>query len=458
VTTATAPSLERLSALAFQAVERARAAGADEAEGYIETSRSFRVVIQNGKVETLSQSATNGLGIRVLVGGALGFVSTTDLRFDTVSDLTRRAVALARHSTQDEANAFAEPDDDPVELDALGLYDPAVPDWPPEQRIARARAIERAVLAADARITRTDGATVHVQDGATALANSRGVARAWRETAVSAWAVALADDRDGKQQTGVYGAAHRRLEELPDPETLAREAARRAIARIGARSVASARVPVVLDPDVAGSWIAEMHDAFSGESVIQRSSWLTDRLHQTIGSPLVTLIDDGRRPGGIATAPFDGEGVPTRRNVLVDAGRCAMFEYDVYHARRAGTRSTGSAVRGYSSTPRTGPHNLYLAPGGDTPEAILARVDRGFYMDDQGSYGFNPVTGDYSYQAQGFWIEHGTKTFPVEGVTVAGNSLDMLRQVVAVGNDLEWRTSVSAPTVLIAEMTVSGGG
>ena len=160
----------------------------------------------------------------------------------------------------------------------------------------------------------------------------------------------------------------------------------------------------------------------------------------------------------MGTSPHDGEGVATRRNVLIDRGVCAMFLYDTYHARRAGTRSTGSAVRGYSSVPGIGSHNLYLEPGSESPEAILRRVDRGFYMDDQGSFGFNPVTGDYSFQAQGFWIEGGAKRFPVDGATVASNSLDMLRNVVAVGNDLRWEGSVASPTLLISEMTVSGGG
>jgi PmbA protein len=241
-------------------------------------------------------------------------------------------------------------------------------------------------------------------------------------------------------------------------ETIAREAARRAVARIGARPVPTARVPVVMHPDVAEAWISEMLDAFSAESVIKKSSWLTEKLGETIGSPLVTLTDDGRLRHGVGSTPYDGEGVATRRNVLIDRGVCAMFLYDTYHARRAGTRSTGSAVRGYSSVPGVGSHNLSLAPGEDTPEAILRKADRGFFLTDTGSFGFNSVTGDYSYQAQGFWIEGGEPTFPVEGVTVASNSLDMLKHVAAVGNDLRWEGSVASPTLLISEMTVSGSG
>jgi PmbA protein len=229
------------------------------------------------------------------------------------------------------------------------------------------------------------------------------------------------------------------------------------VARIGARPVPAARVPVVLHPEIGAAWLADMHDAFGGDAVLKKSSWLSERLGQRIASPLVTLVDDGRRRHGLGSEPYDGEGVPTRRNVLIDHGVCAMFVYDTYHARRAGVRPTGSAVRSYASLPGIGPHDLHLEPGTESPESILARVDRGFYMDDQGSFGFNPVTGDYSYQAQGFWIERGEKTTPVEGVTVAGNSLDMLRGIEAVGNDLMFDHGIACPTLLIAEMTVSGG-
>jgi len=221
--------------------------------------------------------------------------------------------------------------------------------------------------------------------------------------------------------------------------------------------VPTARVPVIFSPDVAAAWIDEMFEAFSGEAHLKQTSWLTGRLGETLATELVTLVDDGRRPRGVGSELFDGEGMPTRRNVLIERGRFATLLYDHYHARRAGTRSTGSAVRDYASTPGIGAHNLYVEAGAESPEAVLAKVDHGFYMDDQGSYGFNPTTGDYSFQAQGFWVERGVRTFPVEGVTAASNSLDMLRNVAAVGSDLKFLGSTASPTLLISEMTVSGG-
>jgi len=447
-----------LEAIAIEAVERARHLGADHAEACVESSRSFSVEVNGGKIETLKQSATRGLGLRVIVGGAVGFVSSNDLSGERVQDLARRAVALARLSTPDPANALPTPAEAGTDGGDLGLLDPAVVALPAETKIEMALELERVALAYDPRIRRTDGAHVSSGSGGSTGGNSNGLIRTSSGASVSAYVVPLADDRDGKQQNGAYGMSKRRLAELPKMEAIAREAASRAVARIGARPVATARVPVVMHPDVAGNWIAEMLDAFSAESVIKKSSWLTEKLGQKIASPLVTLVDDGTLAGHVGSSPHDGEGVATRRNVLIERGVCAMFLYDTYHARRAGTRSTGSAIRGYSTVPGIGYHNLYLEPGADAPEAILAKADRGFYMTDQGSFGFNPVTGDYSFQAQGFWIERGAKSFPVEGVTVASNSLDMLGKVAAVGNDLSWEGSVASPTILIAEMTVSGGG
>jgi PmbA protein len=454
---ATSPA--ELLDLAARALASARAAGAHAADACLERSRAFTVSVLGGHIETLKQSGALGLGLRVFVNDATGFCSGTDLTPAGIDALARHAVALARFSTPDPANGMptpAEAGDAPRE--DLDLFDPAALELAVERKIAMALELERAALGADPRIRRTDGASVSSSAGAFAIANTHGVARAWEGTSVSAWVVALADDRDGRQQTGVYGMTKRHLAGLDGMESIGREAARRAVARLGARPVPSARVPVIMSPEIAAAWIGDLYEAFTGEAVIKKSSWLTGRLGEAIASPLLTLVDDGARPGGLGSSPYDAEGVRTRRNVLIDAGRCASFAYDHYHARRAGVATTGNGIRGFSSTPGIGYHNLFVEPGAPSPEAILASVDRGFYFDDQGSYGYNPVTGDYSYQAQGHWIEKGEKVHPVDGVTVAGRSLDMLKAVAAVGSDLEFRTSTACPTLLIAEMTLSGGG
>jgi len=446
--------LERLCAAAL---DRARAHGAAVADACAESSSAFTVRAHGGSVESLKQSGTCGLGLRAVVGGAVGFASGTDLSPAGLDDLARRAVSLARFATPDEANGAPDTAEAGAPVHpALQLFDPAAIEWAPERKIEMALALERITLAADPRVSRTDGASVSSSAGAFAIANTHGVARSWEGTSVSAWVVALADDRDGRQQTGAEGMSVRHLADLPAAETLARAAAKRAVDRIGARTVPTARVPVVMHPDIAGAWLSEMADAWSGESLIKQSSWLTGKLGEVVASPLVTMVDDGTLVRRLGSSPYDGEGLATRRNVLLDRGRLAMFVYDHYHARRAGQAPTANALRGWSSTPGIGFHNLYVEPGDTSPEAILKGVDRGFYYDDQGSFGFNGVTGDYSFQAQGYWIEKGEKAYPVDGVTVAGNSLEMLRAIAAVGNDLEWRSSIACPTLLIGEMTVSG--
>jgi PmbA protein len=446
--------LERLCAAAL---DRARAHGAGVADACAESSSAFTVRAHGGSVESLKQSGTCGLGLRAVVVGAVGFASGTDLSPAGLDDLARRAVSLARFATPDEANGAPDSAEAGAPVHpALQLFDPAAIEWAPERKIEMALALERITLAADPRVSRTDGASVSSSAGAFAIANTHGVARSWEGTSVSAWVVALADDRDGRQQTGAEGMSVRHLADLPAAEALARAAAKRAVDRIGARTVPTARVPVVMHPDIAGAWLSEMADAWSGESLIKQSSWLTGKLGEVVASPLVTMVDDGTLARRLGSSPYDGEGLATRRNVLLDRGRLAMFVYDHYHARRAGQAPTASALRGWSSTPGIGFHNLYVEPGDASPEAILKGVDRGFYYDDQGSFGFNGVTGDYSFQAQGYWIEKGEKAYPVDGVTVAGNSLEMLRAIAAVGNDLEWRSSIACPTLLIGEMTVSG--
>jgi len=446
-----------LEEIAADVVVRAKKAGADQAEAVTGASRAFSVGVNDRKIETLKQSASRSLGLRVIVNGAVGFVSSSDLRPEALDDLARRAVALARFSTPDEANQL--PLDEEIAGEAggdLALFDPEVLELPAEKKIEMCLELERIALDTDPRIRRTDGASLSTRDGASALANSRGMVRSSYGTSISTWVVALADDRDGKQQTGVYGNSKRWVRELETMEAIGREAVSRATARIGASPVPTAKVPVVMHPDIAASWIGEMYDAFTGESVLKKASWLTEKLGEMIASPIVTLVDDGRLRSGLGSSAWDGEGVPTRRNVLIERGVCRMFEYDVYHARRAGVRSTGNGVRGTGSVPGIGYHNLYVEPGKESPEEVLKKVDRGFYFDDQGSYGFNSVTGDYSFQAQGFWIENGKKMQPVDGVTVASTSLEMLKRVVAIGNDLKWNASIACPTLLIEEMTLSG--
>jgi PmbA protein len=267
---------------------------------------------------------------------------------------------------------------------------------------------------------------------------------------------ALAEDAGGKQQGWGEGGTWRHLGDVPDPAAIGSKAGKEALRRLGPRKVETQKVPVVLHPDIVEGWLGRLAGAFAGDEVLKKSSYLHDKLGATIAAPQVTIVNDGRRKRGPGSEVFDGEGVPTRRTVLVEAGVCQNFLYDSYSARKAEREPTGSAQRGYASVPNIGPHNLYLEPGDSSLEAMIQGVQRGFYYVDSGSFGYNPTTGDYSFQASGFWIENGAIAYPVDEITVASTTLDMLRQIDAIGSEIDWRGAVSCPPVRIAEMTVGG--
>jgi PmbA protein len=445
-----------LGRAAEAAVGFALKAGAQQADALVESGSSYRVDVLEGRIENLKQAQSRGLGLRVFVDRKSALVYTSDLRESALQDLARRALALAGKSTADESAGL--PDAPPAAAGteaSLRLFDPAVAELSSAQKIELARALEKATLGYDKRILRTDGCTLRSNVGATFLASSLGQTVSYRGTAIGMFVNPLADD-GLKQQSGSYGEFQRRLADLGTPDAIGTEAARRAVERIGARTVPTQRVPVVLHPDVAANWMQGLSGAFSGEQAFKKVSYLTDRQGQAIASNLVTLVDDGVMPGGVATTPFDGEGMPTRKNVLIEAGTMKMFTYDSYWARKAGAKSTGNANRGYQGAPGIGSRNLYLAAGRSTPEEILQAVERGLFVVDTGAFGYNPTTGAYSYAASGFWIERGAKAFPVTDATIASTTLDMLKNVAMVGNDLRFNGQVNAPTILISEMTVSG--
>lgn len=449
--------MQKLTAVAERAVGLAVKAGAKQADALLEAGTEFRSDVLGGKVENLKQAQRRGLGLRVIVDGRVAIVYTSDFREEALRDLAARGTVLARQSGADEFAGL--PDGalvmrhDPA---ALGLWDEAVATMPAERKIDMAIEMERIVLGADPRIKRTDGCAVNTQAGSAHLASSRGGSLAYRGTGIGMFVNPLAEDEGGRQQSGGYGTNGRSLGVLETPEQVAREAARRAVARLGARPVSTQTVPVIMHPEVGGNWLGSFFSAFEGAAVFRKTSYLTEKLGESIASSLITVVDDGVMPGGVATAPFDGEGQPTRRNVLIEKGVCRMFVYDSYWARKAGAAGTGSAGRSYQGSPGISNRNLYIENGTSTPEAIMQAVDRGFLLMDTGAFGYNGTTGAYSYAASGFWIEKGAIAHPVQDVTVASTTLDMLKNVTMVGDDLRFRGSVNAPTLLISEMTVSG--
>jgi PmbA protein len=304
-------------------------------------------------------------------------------------------------------------------------------------------------------VTNSDGGSCSRNYGWAAMATSQGFAATYRSTYCSLSANAIAEEGGGKKQMGWWSSSKRALAELDTPETTGRLAAERCVRQLGARPVPTCEVPVVWEHTLAPHFISLVAGAADGYRVYRRDSWLLDREGQTIGSPLVTIVDDPTMPGLLASRPFDGEGLPSRRNVLFDAGRFQSFLFDSYSARKAGRRSTHSAGRG-GVRPGVATHNLHLQPGTASREEIIAGVERGLFLTQTLGGTANITTGDFSYGSAGVWIEKGQLTFPVSEINVSGRFPDMLASIDAVGDDLEWRGSTAAPTFRMARLTVSG--
>jgi PmbA protein len=291
--------------------------------------------------------------------------------------------------------------------------------------------------------------------GRVAYASSLGFVGAYEGSHASLAVVPVAT-RDGLMQRDSWYTAHRRLERLDPPADVGREAARRALRRLGARRPPTCECPVVFDPETAASLLRHLAGAISGSALYRRMSFLLDRLGEPVASPVVNVVDDPLRRSGPASRPFDGEGVRQARRVVVDRGVLKTYLLDSYSARRLGLRTTGHAARAVGDAPGTGPTNFVLEPGPHAPEAVIASVRSGLYVTELIGFGVNPVTGDYSRGAAGLWIENGALAYPVEELTIAGNLRDMLRDIDMVGNDLVLRSSIAAPTVKLARMTVAG--
>lgn len=459
-----------LESLAAEVVARALKAGASDAEAVVREGDEFSVNVRMGEVETLKESGSRALGLRVFLGKRSASTSTSDLTPDGIRQLVEGAMALAQVTEEDPFTGLPDPEEFSLagsgaaqtqSAGALHLYYDDVYSLSGPERIEWARRCEAAALAADPRITNSDGGSFDAATGRKVLANSRGFLSSYRTSYAGVSAAPLAMDADGKMQRDGWWSSARSFALLESPEAVGAEAARRTLRRLGARRVPTQRVPIVFSPEVARSLIGSLFEAASGDAVWRGASFLAGKLGQQIAAPALTLIDDHTLllpsgAGGFGTSPFDGEGLPSRRNVVVENGVLRTYLLNTYAARKLGLKSTHNASRGLAGTPGIGCGNLYVVPGSPSPEQILGEVQAGLYVTGLMGFGVNVVTGDYSRGATGLWIENGRLTHAVEEVTIAGNLAEMLRHVTAIGNDLVFRGSVASPTLRIDGMTVAG--
>jgi PmbA protein len=453
-------TVTNLKELAAEVVERAVKAGASDAEVTVREGDEFSTTVRMGEVETLKESGSRGIGLRVLVAGENGYrvasSSSSDFTAEGMEHLIRGALALAAVTSEDpfaglpEAGSFGQIAGD------LGLYYEDVYSLPTEERIAYARRAEAAALAGDVRLINSDGASFDAATGRMAFANSRGFAGESRSSYCSLVASPIAQGANGEMQRDYWYSNARTLAKLESPESVGAEAARRTLRMLDARRVPTQQVPLVFAPEVARGLIGSLFDAASGDAVYRGASFLTGKLGEAVAAEAITLIDDGTIAGGFGTSSFDGEGLPTRRTVLVEKGILNSYVLHTYTARKLKLASTGNAGRGLAGNPYTTSHNLFIEPGTETPEEILRGVGTGLYVTRLMGQGVNLVTGDYSRGAAGLWIENGELAYPVQEVTVAGNLKEMLRKITAIGNDLVFRGATSAPTLRVDGMTVAG--
>ncbi len=452
-----APRLEaNLASLATDVVRRAMQSGASAAECVVREGDEFSTTVRLGQVETLKESGSKSIGVRVFYGQRAASTYSSDFSAAGIDRMLKSALELAKVTSEDPFAGIPEASKLGSLSGSLDLYHEDVYSLPGPERIDYARRAEKAALDFDARLKNSDGASFDAATGRRILANSHGFLGEYRRSYCSVSAVPIAQDDHGNMQRDYWYSVARTLAKLESAEDVGKEAARRTIRRLGARKVKTAHVPVVLDPMVATSMLEHIFEGVNGDSVYRGASFLAGKLGDQVAGPNVTVIDDGTMPGGFGTTPFDGEGIPTRRTVVIENGVLKSYLLNTYTARKLKLETTANASRGLAGTPGIAPGNYFLQAGKKTPQQVIGEIKDGLYVTEFLGHGANLVTGDYSRGASGLWIVNGELAYPVEEITVAGNLKDMFKNFSDIASDLEFRGSVASPTIRIDGLTVGG--
>ena len=445
-----------LKQLAADVVRRATAAGATAAECVVREGDEFSTVVRLGQVETLKEAGSRAIGVRVFFGQRAASTYSSDFSQEGIERMLTSALTLAKITSEDPYAGIPNAAQLGQLTGNLDLYHEDVYSLPGPDRIDYARRAEKAALDTDPRLKNSDGGSFDAATGRKVLANSHGFVGEYRRSYCSVAAVPIAQDDAGNMQRDYWYSVSRSLAKLDPAEEVGKEAARRTLRRLGARKVKTTKVPVVLDPMVATSMLEHIFEGVNGDSVYRGASFLAGKLGQKIASENVTVIDDGTMPGGFGTSPFDGEGIPTRRTVVIENGVLNSYLLNTYTAKKLGLQTTANASRGLAGTPGIGPGNYFLQPGMRTPELLIGDIKEGLYVTEFLGMGVNLVTGDYSRGASGLWIVNGELAYPVEEITVAGNLKDVFLNISEVASNLEFRGSVASPTIRIDGLTVGG--
>lgn len=435
---------QELTALVENILGEAKSQGADEAEVSVSMEQGLGVSVRKGELENLEFNQDRGFGITLYFGKRKGSASTTDSSEAAIRETVMAAKGIARHTQEDPHSGLADPRLMASESVDLGLYDP----WSiePEQATAMAVASEEAGLALDSKLTNSDGAQVSTQQALRVYGNSHGFLGAYPSTRHSLSCVLIGEDNNGMQRDYWYTLS-RQWQALQDPAEVGVEAAKRTLARLSPRKAPTGKYPVILAPNLAAGLIGHLNGAISGGAQYRQASFLLNAIGQRVLPEWLSIREEPLKPGGLASAYFDGDGVATRNNVFVDKGYLSSYILSSYSARKLGLDTTGNAG---------GVHNLHLDGPMKPKEELMAGIDQGLLITELMGQGVNGVTGDYSRGASGFWIENGEIAYPVAEFTLAGNLKDMLLNIVALGDDIDERSSIRAPSLLLDAMTVAG--
>ncbi len=441
--------------LAQSIIRQAQAAGASDAECTIAEGEEFSANVRMREVENLKEAGSRGAGLRILIGKHTGASYTSDLSAEGIAHMVKSAIELGDITTEDPHAGLPDPEEFGSLPGDLGMYSPDIAQLDTAVKIEMAKRAEEAALSTDARISNSEGASFDNYVGRHIFANSRGFAGEYRSSYCSLSTSPVARDGESMERDYWYTMA-RSFPGLDAPELVGRTAAQRALRRLNAVKVETQKVPVVFEPRTARSLLDNIFEAVHGMSVYRHESFLAGKLGEKVACDSLTVIDDGTLPGLFGTSPFDDEGVASRRTVVIERGVLKNYLMNTYAARKLGMKTTGNASRGLTGNAGIGHGNFFIEKGVQTPEEIIAGIPNGFYVTELMGFGVNIVTGDYSRGAAGLWIRNGELAFAVSEVTIAGNLNEMLHGIEIIGNDLDFRGSVAAPTIKLGEMTVGG--
>jgi PmbA protein len=435
---------------AEQFVDFGKTCGADEVEISLVDGREFSVDVRLGQVENLIEAGSLSLGLRVIKDQKTAYATTSDLTEETVRRLIRNAVVRAGLASRDECAGLPPGDSREPDISRLRLFDAEVPRLDPAKKITLALETERIALE-DNRITNSHGASFVSAEVSTILANSHGFLGSYDQTFCSLSVGLQAGGTDDKVE-GHWASVNRFFGELETPESIAKKAVDRTVRQLSPRKIRTQAVPVIFEPGMTNWLLGFLFACVSGVAVYQKGSFLAGKRGTRIAGKNITIVDDGLMPGRLGSRPFDTEGVPCGKTLVVKNGVLSHFLCNTYAGRKLGLPSTGNA-----DGTGVSPNNFVLLPGEATPQEIIASTDRALLLTRTIGHGLNPVTGDLSRGAFGLWVEGGEIVFPVSEVTIAGNLGEILNRVEALGNDLDFRAPVCGPTIKIGELMVAGG-